>query len=96
MRSTATDEQFSELFTRPGLHIECIVSTGQSSPEGFWYDQPEGEWVLLIQRLRFADEATARHLKAGDFVDIAPNHRHRVDWTASDQPTIWLAVHYPA
>ena len=98
-RSTAIDEQFSELLKRPGLHIERIVSTGQSSPEGFWYDQPEGEWVLLIQgeaRLRFADEAEARHLKAGDFIDIAPHRRHRVEWTAPGEITIWLAVHYAA
>ena len=98
-RSTAIDEQFSELLKRPGLHIERIVSTGQSSPEGFWYDQPEGEWVLLIQgeaRLRFADEAGARHLKAGDFIDISPHRRHRVDWTAPGELTIWLAVHYSA
>ena len=96
-RSTATDEQFSELLKQPGLRIERIVSTGQCSPPDFWYDQPEGEWVLLIQgaaRLRFADEAEARHLKAGDFVDITPHRRHRVDWTTPDQPTIWLAIHY--
>jgi cupin 2 domain-containing protein len=96
-RSTAKSEQFSELLTRPGLRIERIVSTGQCSPEGFWYDQPEGEWVLLIQgaaRLRFADETEARQLKAGDFVDIAPHRRHRVDWTTPEQPTIWLAIHY--
>jgi len=98
-RSTATDEQFSELLKRPDLRIERIVSTGQGSPEGFWYDQADGEWVLLIQgeaKLRFADEAAARHLKAGDFVDITPHRRHRVDWTPPDQPTIWLAVHYSA
>ncbi|MBP5998751.1 MAG: cupin [Azonexus sp.] len=98
-RSTATDEQFSQLLARPGLRIERIVSTGQCSPAGFWYDQPDGEWVLLIQgdaRLRFADEAEVRHLKAGDFVDIAPHRRHRVDWTAPGEITIWLAVHYAA
>ena len=99
LRSTATDKQFSEFLKRPSLHIERIVSTGQCSPKVYWYDQADGEWVQLIQgeaRLRFADEAAAHRLKASDFVDIAPNHRHRVDWTASDQPTIWLAVHYPA
>ncbi len=98
-RSTATDEQFSELLKRPGLRIERIVSTGQCSPEGFWYDQADGEWVLLIQgeaKLRFADEAAARHLKAGDFIDIAAHRNHRVDWTPPDRPTIWLAVHYSA
>jgi cupin 2 domain-containing protein len=84
------------LLAQPGLRIERIVSTGQACPPGFWYDQPQGEWVLLIQGeagLRFADEAQARHLKAGDYVDIAPHRRHRVDWTRPDEDTIWLAVH---
>ena len=80
--STATEEEFSQLLTRPGLRIERIVSTGQCSPPDFWYDQPDGEWVLLLQgaaRLRFADEAEARKLKLGDFLDIAAQRRHRVE-----------------
>lgn len=95
----AVAEQFAELLTRPGLRIERIVSTGQASPPDFWYDQPEGEWVVLLQgaaKLRFADEADARHLKAGDFVDIAPHRRHRVDWTPSECNTVWLAIFYSA
>ena len=31
------------LFERPGLRIERIVSFGQASPPGFWYDQSEAE-----------------------------------------------------
>ena len=97
--STATAEEFSQLLQRPGLRIERIVSTGHCSPPDFWYEQADGEWVLLIEgaaRLRFADESAARQLKPGDFVDIAPQRRHRVDWTAPDQPTIWLVIHYSA
>lgn len=93
------DEQFASILQRPGLRIERIVSTGQASPEGFWYDQDEGEWVVLLQgeaKLRFADEADARHLRAGDFIDIAPHRQHRVDWSAPDQVTVWLAVFYAA
>jgi cupin 2 domain-containing protein len=96
-RSTAADEQISELLGRRGLRIERIVSTGQCSPPGFWYDQPDGEWVLLLRgaaRLRFADEPEARELRPGDFVDIASHRRHRVDWTDPEQPTVWLAIHY--
>ncbi|MDD2884048.1 MAG: cupin domain-containing protein [Dechloromonas sp.] len=96
-RSTASSEQFSELLCRPGLRIERIVSTGQCSPPDFWYDQEEGEWVAVLQgeaRLRFADEDHDRHLKAGDWLDIAPHRPHRVTWTAPDQTTIWLAVFY--
>lgn len=97
-RSTVADEQICPLIARPGLRIERIVSTGQCSPPDFWYDQEDGEWVAVLQgeaRLRFADEAEARHLQAGDFVDIAPHRRHRVEWTAPDRVTVWLAVFYP-
>ena len=44
--------------------------------------------------VRFEDEAHVRTVGPGDFVDIAPHRRHRVEWTAADQPTVWLAVHY--
>ena len=97
--AAAVDEQFADILQHPGLRIERIVSTGQASPEGFWYDQPEGEWVVVLQgeaKLRFADEADARHLKTGDFIDIAPHRRHRIDWTDPNRPTVWLAVHYAA
>ncbi len=93
------DEQLATILQRPGLRIERIVSTGQASPPGFWYDQDEGEWVLLLQgeaKLRFADEADACHLRAGDFIDIAAHRKHRVDWTVPDQATVWLAVFYAA
>lgn len=96
-RSTGKTEQFQDLLKRPGLRIERIVSTGQSSPPDFWYDQPEGEWVIVLQgaaRLRFADEGEARLLQPGDFIDIAPHRRHRVDWTDPKQTTVWLAVFY--
>lgn len=97
--ATTDHEVFCDLLKHPGLRIERIVSTGQCSPPDFWYDQAEGEWVAVLQgeaKLRFADEAEARHLRAGDFVDIAPHRRHRVEWTPADRTTIWLAVFYSA
>ena len=90
-------ETLADLLTRPGVRIERIVSTGQSSPPGFWYDQSRGEWVAVLAgeaRLRFEDEPAARTLRAGDFVDIAAHRRHRVEWTRPGEPTVWLAVHY--
>ena len=95
--STGSEEQLTELLSRPGLRIEKIVSTGQASPAGFWYDQPKAEWVVLLRghaRLRFEDEVQVRALVPGDFVNIAPHRRHRVECTATDEPTVWLAVHY--
>ena len=93
----ADAERVDALLSRPGLRIERIVSWGQASPPGFWYDQGEGEWVLLLSgaaRLRFEDEAEARLLGPGDWVDIGAHRRHRVDWTDPTAPTIWLAVFY--
>ena len=97
MPDARSAEVTEPLAGRPGLRIERIVSTGQASPPGFWYDQDETEWVLLLAgaaRLRFEDEADARHLGPGDWVEIAPHRRHRVDWTDPAQPTVWLAVFY--
>ncbi len=90
-------EAVEALLTRPGLRIERIVSFGQASPPGFWYDQDEAEWVLLLAgaaRLRFADEIEPRRLMPGDFVEIAPHRRHRVEWTDPARPTVWLAVFF--
>jgi cupin 2 domain-containing protein len=91
------EEIVDKLLSRPGVRIERIVSFGQASPPGFWYDQDEGEWVLLLTgaaRLRFADESDARTLVPGDWLDIAPHRRHRVDWTDPAAATVWLAVFY--
>jgi cupin 2 domain-containing protein len=85
------------ILAAPALRIERIVSLGQQSPPGFWYDQEEAEWVLLLQgaaRLRFADETEARVLSPGDCVHIAAHRHHRVEWTDPATPTVWLAVFY--
>jgi cupin 2 domain-containing protein len=91
------NEQVEALLTRPGLRVERIVSQGQASPPGFWYDQAEGEFVLLLAgtaKLRFADEAEARLLGPGDWVDINPHRRRRIEWTDPATPTVWLAAFY--
>ena len=87
------------MLSRPGLRIERIISFGQASPPGFWYDQTHAEWVVVLTgaaHLRFDDEAALRSLSPGDYVEIAAHRRHRVEWTDPTQPTIWLAIHYGA
>lgn len=80
-----------------GVRIERIVSTGHRSPEGFWYDQPENEWVMVLTgaaRLQFEDQMI--ELLPGDYVNIPAHRKHRVEWTSPDEPTVWLAVFYGA
>ena len=90
-------EQVGEILARPALRIERIVSTGQISPPGFWYEQPWDEWVLVLSgaaRLQFENEAGATPLAAGDYLLIPAGVRHRVEWTSLDRPAVWLAVHF--
>lgn len=90
------EELFETLLRAPGMRVERIVSRGHASPEEFWYDQTEHEWVLLLRgaaRLRFEDE-TVLEMVPGSFVNIPAHRRHRVEWTDPGQPTVWLAVHY--
>jgi cupin 2 domain-containing protein len=95
--ASAGEEVFNEIFAQPGLKIERIISQGQTSPPGFWYDQAWNEWVIVLKgsaTLQFADEPATRALGEGDYVFIPARKRHRVDWTEPQQPTIWLAVHF--
>ena len=89
-------ELVEALCERPGWRIERIVSTGQATPDGEWYDQDSDEWVLVIKgsaRLRLEGEAHDRELGEGDFVFLPAHCRHRVAWTRSEPPTVWLAIH---
>jgi len=90
------EELLSTLLEKPGVRIERIVSTGQSSPPDYWYDQAATEWILLVTGragIRFAGEARIRELVAGDWLCIPPHCRHQVAWTAQDIATVWLAIH---
>lgn len=77
-----------------GIRIERIVSAGQTSPPGFWYDQDEDEWVAVIQgEAELAwDDGRRRTMRAGDWVMIPAHARHRVERTSADPPCVWLAV----
>lgn len=89
-------EQIETLLKTSGFRIERIVSQGQASDEGFWYDQPDDEWVVVLEgsaRLEIAEPPSVVELTAGDWVSLPARCRHRVAWTDPDRPTMWLAVH---
>jgi len=88
----AVDEHFQTLLERPGVRLERIVSDGQVSEPGFWYEQSEDEWVLLLQGeavLEYGD-GTRVELTLGDSLLIPAGLRHRVAYTAPR--TVWLAL----
>jgi len=81
------------------LRIERIISRGHASPPGFWYDQPEHEFVLLVSgraRLAFADGSPPVELVPANWLIIPAHKKHRVEWTDPEQDSVWLAVHYQA
>jgi cupin 2 domain-containing protein len=92
-----TEEVVDTLVNSSRVRIERIVSHGHASPPGFWYDQRDREFVILLEgaaRLRFEDGEQAVEMRPGDFIDIPAHRKHRVDWTAPGEATIWLAVHH--
>jgi cupin 2 domain-containing protein len=84
------EELVDTLLNAATVRIERIVSHGHSSPDGFWYDQPQNEWVAVLKgtaRLRFEDDEVIE-MRCGDFVNIPAHRKHRVEWTTPDEPTI--------
>jgi cupin 2 domain-containing protein len=93
---SARDAEVSQvLLTGKGVRFERIVSLGQASPEGSWYDQEEAELVIVMSgraRLTIAGESEDRVLGPGDTVLLPARCRHRVAWTDPNHPTVWLAL----
>ena len=93
--SLPNQELFESLVSADNILIERIISTGQATPPGEWYDQDRDEWVILLQgfaSLAYADGTNIK-LATGDYLFIPAHQKHRVEYTSSDPPCIWLAVH---
>ena len=88
-------EKFEQIVSGNNIQIERIISTGQTTPLGQWYDQELDEWGILLQgesELSYADDTRIK-LKAGDYLLIPAHTKHRVEYTSIDPACIWLAVH---
>ena len=88
-------EFIEKLIDQDSFRIERIVSRGQVSPTGFWYDQDEHEWVVVLTgqaKLQIKGEKDFVNLGPGDTYDLPAHTKHRVAWTAPNLDTIWLAV----
>ncbi len=87
-------ELFETLWAGKNAKVERIISKGQCSPPGFWYDQAEDEWIVLLQGCATLEyEGGGRvGLSPGDWLLIPARCRHRVAFTSADPCCIWLAV----
>ena len=88
------DEVFTDLISADRVRIERIVSSGQTTPKGEWYDQDNDEWVALIQGVAVLEYENGEKLRlsAGDHLLIPAHRRHRVDFTSEKPHCIWIAV----
>ncbi|MGI9426006.1 MAG: cupin domain-containing protein [Hyphomicrobiaceae bacterium] len=91
----SADEITEDIIAGRGVRLERIVSYGQATPPGNWYDQDQAEWVMVLSGragLLIEGEAEERTLEAGDAVFLPSHCRHRVSWTDPNEATIWLAL----
>lgn len=94
--ANSRDEIVSVLLKQGTTEIERIVSFGQATPEGEWYDQDWHEWVVVIEGsavLRFEDDSVVE-MKKGSYMDLPAHCRHRVEHTSTEPPCVWLAIHF--
>ena len=89
-----SDEIVDVIFQSEIIRIERIISDGQASPDNFWYDQEENEWVILLKgkaKIKYQDQSE-QNLTEGDYIFIPSHKKHRVEWTDNNIKTVWLAV----
>ncbi len=92
-------ELVEELVRTPDARLERIVSRGQRTADGEWYDQAWNEWVVVLAgraTLRIDGESELVRLGPGDSLLLPAHVRHRVEWTDPAADTVWLALHYDA
>ncbi len=89
-------ELFETIAESDNIKIKKIISDGHTSPPGFWYDQDQNEFVMVLKGnaiLEF-DDGTTQEMGEGDYQIIPAHKKHRVSYTDTNEKTIWLAVYY--
>jgi cupin 2 domain-containing protein len=87
------EERVFTLLENAALRIEKIVSHSHSSAEGFWYDQSQDEWVIVLRGAATLEFPAGEliDMNEGDYLTIPRHVKHRVRRTSPE--TVWLAVH---
>lgn len=89
-------EVFEDIITSKNVRIERIISNAHHSPDNYWYDQEQSEWVIVLKgeaEIEYNDAAVLK-LETGDYINIPAHTKHRVKSTSEDGITLWLAVFY--
>lgn len=89
-------ELFETLLDNDRVVIEKVVSTGQVTPPGEWYDQDRDEWLIVLQgegELSYEDSSCIK-LTTGDYLLIPAHYKHRVEYTSVEPPCIWLTIFF--
>ncbi len=93
-----TPEEFFEILAEGSSNfsrIERIISQGHTSPENFWYDQNEFEFVAVLQgEAKIEFESEIIKMSSGEWIIISPHEKHRVIYTSENPCCVWLAVFY--
>ena len=88
-----SEESAAILAQSSNVRIMRIISTGQTTG---WYDQAETEFVVLLEGSAVIEYGNGRSvsLSKGDTLLIRPHEKHRVSYTSSEPPCVWLCVFY--
>ena len=89
----SSEELTTVLAENGNVRIERIISTGQTSG---WYDQAEREFVALLEGNAIVEFENGKSvpMTKGDTIVIEPHKRHRVSYTSSIPPCVWLCVFF--
>lgn len=93
---SSPDEIFESIIENENIKIERIISEGHATSEGYWYDQDQNEFVMLLQgkaQISFTEDEPVV-LNPGEYIIIPAHKKHRVEWTSKIEKTLWLAVFY--
>eukprot|EP01080_Neovahlkampfia_damariscottae_P012338 gene12338-gene5798 len=91
-----TEEIFETILKNKNITLERIITNGQTTPPGEWYNQDRDEWVLLLKgsALMLFEDNKIQTLNSGDYLLIPKFYKHRVQWIDPDNECIWLALHF--
>lgn len=93
---TDLSEEIIETIAEGGkFRLERIISECHTTKEGYWYDQEETEFVMVVRgraELMFKGVETPVDLMPGDYLIIEPHEEHRV--TQTEAGTFWIALFY--